>query len=162
MEYILAPWRENYVKNVSKMTGCIFCEALKKKNDRQAYILYRGKYNFILLNRYPYTSGHLMIAPQKHSSSLDQAEKESTYEFIDLLKLCLRVLKQKFDPQGFNAGMNIGQSAGAGIPDHYHIHVIPRWTGDSNFMPLVSRTKVIMQDLNQTYDLLYPLFQKSI
>jgi len=162
MEYILAPWRKNYVKNVSKMKGCIFCKALEMENDRQAYILYRGKYNFILLNRYPYTSGHLMIAPHKHSSSLDQAEKESTYEFIDLLKLCLQILKQKFDPQGFNTGMNIGQSAGAGIPDHYHIHVIPRWTGDSNFLPLVSQTKVIMQDLNQTYDQLYPLFQKSV
>lgn len=161
MEYIYAPWREEYVKKVFKMKECIFCRALKLKNDKEAYILYRGKYNFIVLNKYPYTPGHLMIAPYKHLDSFEQAEKESTDEFSNLLKLCLKVLRKKYNPHGFNTGMNLGQSAGAGVAKHYHLHIIPRWVGDSNFMPLISKTKVVIEDLEITYSRLSPLFQKE-
>ena len=161
MEYIYAPWREEYVKKVFKMKECIFCHALKLKNDKKAHILYRGKYNFIVLNKYPYTPGHLMIAPYKHLDSFEQAEKESTDEFSNLLKLCLKVLRKKYNPHGFNTGMNLGQSAGAGVAKHYHLHIIPRWVGDSNFMPLISKTKVVIEDLEITYSHLLPLFQKE-
>jgi ATP adenylyltransferase len=161
MKYITAPWREEYVKKASKMTECIFCLAIDKKEDREALILYRGEQNFIILNRYPYTPGHLMIAPYKHIDSIEKANKDSTDEMIDLLKLSLKKLRQLYRPQGFNTGMNIGRSAGAGVADHYHLHVIPRWTGDSNFMPLVGKTKVVIEDVNSSYDKLVDLFRKG-
>jgi len=161
MEYISAPWREEYVKNIYKMNECIFCRALKLKDDRKAFILYRGTYNFILLNKFPYTPGHLMIAPYRHLAFYERAKKESTDEMTDILKLSLKMLKKNYNPHGFNTGMNLGHCAGAGVADHYHLHVIPRWIGDSNFMPLVGKTKVTLEDLNTTYDRLFPLFQKE-
>jgi ATP adenylyltransferase len=161
MEYISAPWREEYVKNIYKMTECIFCRALKLKDDKKAYILHRGTHNFIMLNKFPYTPGHLIIAPYKHIASFDKARKEITDEMTDFLKLSLKVLKKKYHPHGFNTGMNLGNSAGAGVADHYHLHVIPRWVGDSNFMPLVGKTKVTLEDLNTTYNRLLPVFQKG-
>jgi ATP adenylyltransferase len=158
MDYISAPWRAKYVKNVTKMKGCIFCKALKSQDDRKALILHRGKYNFIMLNKYPYTPGHLMIAPYEHIDSIEKAEKNSTDELTDLLKLSLQALREAYKPQGFNMGMNIGHSAGAGVATHYHLHVIPRWKGDSNFMPLVGKTKVVIEDLGMTYKNLLPFF----
>jgi ATP adenylyltransferase len=159
MEYITTPWREEYVKNVFKMKECVFCQALKKKKDKAFYVLYRGNHNFVLLNKYPYSPGHLMIAPYKHLDSIELAEEESTEEMMELLKKCLKILRKEYRPQGFNTGMNIGHSAGAGVADHYHLHVIPRWIGDANFMPLVGKTKVMLKDLNTTYDQLFPHFQ---
>ena len=161
MEYITAPWREEYVKKLFKMNECIFCHALKLKDDVKAFILFRGIHNFIMLNKYPYTPGHLMIAPYKHISSFERTKKESTDEMADLLKLSLKILKKNYRPHGFNTGMNLGQSAGAGVSDHYHLHVIPRWTGDSNLMPLVSNTKIFLEDLKITYKRLLPLFSKE-
>ena len=131
------------------------------KNDRNAFILYRGKTNFIVLNKYPYTPGHLMIAPYRHLSSFERAKKESTDEMVDLLKLSLSILKKKYRPHGFNTGMNLGNSAGAGVADHFHLHVIPRWIGDSNFMPLVGKTKVVIEDIVTTYAQLLPSFQRA-
>lgn len=161
MEYISAPWRAKYVKNAFKMKECIFCQVLKEKNDPENYILYRGTDNFIILNRYPYTPGHLMIAPYKHIDSCEKASNESCYEMMDLLKLSIKNLRQYYNPQGFNTGMNIGRSAGAGVADHYHLHVIPRWTGDSNFMPLIGQTKVVLESLDKTYNQLVGLFQEQ-
>ena len=160
MEYISAPWREEYVRQIYKMNECIFCRAMKLKNERDALILFKGTHNFIVLNKYPYTSGHLMIAPYKHLATFEEAKKESSDEMTDLLKLSLKALTKEYRPHGFNTGMNIGKSAGAGVADHYHFHVIPRWTGDSNFMAIVGKTKVMMNDLETTYDRLFPLFQK--
>lgn len=161
MEYIPAPWREEYVKNVFKTRGCIFCRALKRKEDGKTHILYRGKHNFIILNRFPYTPGHLMIAPYRHQAFFERSGKETSDEMADLLKISVRILKKQYRPHGFNTGMNLGQSAGAGVASHYHFHVIPRWSGDSNFMPLVAGTKVFTEDLRTTYDRLQPLFQKE-
>jgi len=161
MDYITAPWREEYVKKVCQMNECIFCQALKLKNDRKAYILFRGIHNFIMLNKFPYTPGHLMIAPYTHIASFERAKKESTDEMTELLKLGLKILRKNYHPHGFNTGMNLGRSAGAGVADHYHHHVIPRWTGDSNFMPIVGKTKVVIEELNTTYERLLPLFQKE-
>jgi ATP adenylyltransferase len=161
MEYISAPWREAYVKKVCRMRGCVFCRALRMKDDRAACILLRGRHNFIILNKFPYNPGHLMIAPYRHTASLERAPKETSDELAELLKLSLRVLKKSYRPQGFNAGLNLGRSAGAGVVHHYHLHVIPRWQGDSNFMPLVSRTRVVMEDLESAYRRLCPLFQRA-
>ncbi len=161
MEYITAPWREEYVKKVSTAKDCIFCRALKKSDDKTAYILYRGNHNFIILNKFPYNPGHLMIAPYQHISRIEAASKESTDEMNDLLKLSLKILREHYQPHGFNTGMNFGQSAGAGVVDHYHLHVVPRWTGDSNFMPLFSSTKVVIEDLKTTYKSLRALFKKT-
>jgi ATP adenylyltransferase len=161
MEYITTPWREEYIKKLIKMKGCIFCQALKKKNDKQSFILYRGIHNFVLLNKYPYTPGHLMIAPYKHLASIELAEKEATDEMTELLKKCLTLLRKQYNPHGFNTGMNIGQCAGAGVADHYHLHIIPRWAGDSNFMPLIGNTKVVLEDLYTSYDKLLRYFEKA-
>jgi len=161
MEYIFAPWRKEYVRKISEMSECIFCRALKMKDDKKAFILYRAEKNFIVLNKYPYTPGHLMIAPYDHLSSFDRAKKESTDEMADLLKLSLRILRKQYRPHGFNAGMNLGNSAGAGVADHFHLHVIPRWTGDSNFMALVGKTKVVIEDVETTYSQLLPSFQRA-
>ena len=161
MEYISAPWRGPYVRQVFRMRGCVFCRALKVRDDRSAHILYRGKYNFVLLNKFPYTPGHLMIAPFRHTASFDRVGKEASAEMASLLQLSLKILKKSVRPHGFNAGMNLGQSAGAGVVHHYHLHVIPRWHGDSNFMPLVSQTRVLIEDLDSTYDRLLPLFRRE-
>ena len=161
MEYISAPWRGPYVRQVFRMKGCVFCRALKARDDRAAHILFRGKFNFVLLNKFPYTQGHLMIAPYRHTAAFDRMAPEASAEMAGLLQMSLKVLRKSHRPHGFNAGMNLGQSAGAGVVNHCHLHVIPRWHGDSNFMPLVSETRVLIEDLDSTYDRLRPLFQKE-
>jgi ATP adenylyltransferase len=143
------------------MKGCIFCDALKSNADNKAYILLRGTDNFIILNKYPYTPGHLMIAPYKHLAFFEQAKKDSSYEMIEFLKLSMKIIREQYKPQGFNTGMNLGKCAGAGVADHYHLHVIPRWTGDSNFMPIIGNTKLTIEDIEETYRKLAPLFKKE-
>jgi ATP adenylyltransferase len=159
MEYITAPWRTDYVKQVFKMKGCVFCRALRQKDDRKCFILYRGRHNFVMLNKYPYNPGHLMIAPYEHLGSIEMADNKSSSEMMELLAKCLVILREHYKPQGFNTGMNIGHSAGAGVADHYHMHIIPRWVGDSNFMPIVGKTKVVLEDLLTTYDQLLVHFR---
>ncbi len=161
MRYIVAPWRANYVRNALAMKTCIFCEALAQADDRSAAVLFRGRLNFILLNKFPYTPGHVMIAPCRHTGDFAKARPGEITEMAVLLRLAVKILGAAYRPQGFNAGMNLGHSAGAGIADHYHFHVIPRWTGDSNFMPLVGATRVAIEDLDTTYERLRPLFEKE-
>jgi len=158
MKYIAAPWRAEYVKNVFGMKDCVFCSALNHNNDKDVHILYRGHYNFIMLNKYPYNPGHLMIAPFRHCDSIEKAKKNASDEMMDLVKNTMSLLRRHYNPQGFNMGMNIGRSAGAGVDSHYHYHIIPRWIGDSNFMPIIGETKVVIEDLDTTYDELCPLF----
>jgi ATP adenylyltransferase len=161
VRYIAAPWREPYVRNVEQTKGCIFCRARRLKDAKRGYVLYRGAHSFILLNKFPYLPGHLMVAPYKHIASFEQSRKELSDEISDLLKMGLDILKKNYRPHGFNLGMNLGKSAGAGIADHFHFHLIPRWTGDSNFMPILGRTRVVIEDLDTTYARLRPLFQKK-
>jgi ATP adenylyltransferase len=161
MRYIATPWRERYVKRAVKMTGCIFCEALKLGDDRRALILHRGRTHFIILNRFPYNSGHLMIAPFRHTAAFERTGPAAAAEMTRLLKQTLRILGAHYRPQGFNVGMNLGRSAGAGVVEHYHLHVVPRWTGDANFMPLVAGTKMMTEDLRTTYERLLPMFNKK-
>jgi len=162
MEYINAPWRARYVKNVSRAEGCIFCQALKQEDDSKAFILHRGRHNFVILNKYPYTPGHLMIAPFRHLDSPEKATRAASHELWDIQALCLKILRSHYRPQGFNLGMNLGKCAGAGITDHYHIHLIPRWPGDSNFMPLVGETRVVIETLETTFAQLSPLFREHV
>jgi len=161
MRYISAPWRAEYVRNALKMKGCVFCEAVKGGDDRAAAVLFRGRRNFVLLNRYPYTPGHLMIAPNRHTADFAAARPDEAAELAELLRTALRVLRKAYAPHGFNAGMNLGPSAGAGVAGHYHLHVIPRWTGDANFMPIVGETRVFIEDLDTTYRRLRPLFDRE-
>jgi ATP adenylyltransferase len=162
MRYIAAPWRADYVRRgLPTGSRCVFCEARRSRDDRAATVLLRGRHNFILLNRFPYTPGHLMIAPNRHLADFAAARPAGAAELADFFQIALRVLGRAYGPQGFNAGMNLGASAGAGITGHYHLHVVPRWTGDSNFMPLVGGTRVFIEDLDTTYEKLRPLFDRE-
>jgi len=159
--YITAPWRGHYVRNALRMKDCIFCLALRGRDDRKAYILHRGRHNFIILNRFPYTVGHLMIAPFRHTADFGRVAKAASDELADLLKLSVRILGRWDKPHGFNIGLNLGVCAGAGVADHFHVHVVPRWPGDANFMPVLGETKIFIEDLSATYDRLLPLFRQA-
>lgn len=151
MKQIWAPWRIKYILDSSKKNGCIFCEKIKEKKDKKNYILYRGKTCFIIMNLFPYNSGHLMIAPYKHTSELEDLVEEELLEIMQLTKKSLNILKKSLSPDGFNLGINLGKIAGAGIDTHLHLHIVPRWSGDTNFMPVISSTKVISESLDDTY-----------
>ncbi len=154
MEQLWAPWRMEYIRS-DKSGECIFCKGLKGGDDRSNLLLLRGRGSSIMLNRYPYNSGHLMIFPNRHVKDLSLLEGGESTEIMDMLNLSIEVLKKTMNPMGFNIGINMGKCAGAGIEDHLHIHVVPRWEGDTNFMPVIGDTKVISQHLMETYDSLY-------
>jgi ATP adenylyltransferase len=139
-----------YIRS-SKQDGCIFCEMLER-DDRDALIVRRGRHAFLVLNRYPYNNGHFMSVPYRHVDSLENLSAEETAEMMALLSQGIVALRKGFNPEGFNIGANIGKVAGAGVKDHVHMHVVPRWAGDTNFMPLFGETRVIPQTLEQTYD----------
>ena len=147
MEYILG----------KKKRGCFFCNELKEKKSKENLILYQGEHVFVVMNKYPYTNGHLMVVPKRHCLSLEQLDNNELKEFFDLLKTSVRALKASFHPHGFNIGMNIGKVAGAG-EDHLHLHIVPRWAGDTNFMPVIGKTKVIPEYLGKTYQKLHSAF----
>lgn len=137
---------------MSQADSCIFCDAVKDPAaDEKHFVLHRGAHNFVILNLYPYISGHLMIAPYAHLGELDASPKEVTDEMMDLTKRCQTALREAYSPQGFNVGMNLGRAAGAGIADHLHLHILPRWAGDTNFMTSVGETRVLPEDLPTTY-----------
>jgi ATP adenylyltransferase len=137
---------------MSHADSCIFCDTVTNPaEDEKRFVLYRGAHNFVILNLYPYISGHLMIAPYAHLGELDAAPKEATDEMMDLVKRCQTALREVYRPQGFNVGMNLGRAAGAGIADHIHMHIMPRWAGDTNFMTSVAETRVLPEDLPTTY-----------
>ena len=137
---------------MSKADSCIFCDAARNPaDDERNFVLHRGAHTFVILNLYPYISGHLMIAPYAHLGELDAAPKEATDEIMDLTKRCQTTLREIYHPQGFNLGMNLGRAAGAGIADHIHMHLMPRWSGDTNFMTSVAETRVLPEDLATTY-----------
>ena len=150
MRKIWAPWRIEYVRNV-KGEGCIFCQKPEEKHDVQNYILFRGKSNFVMLNAYPYNPGHLMVAPYRHLAAFEELTDEELFEHFDLMRKCTKVLKGKYKPDGFNIGINLGRVAGAGVEGHVHTHIVPRWSGDTNFTTVVSDIRVIPQALVSTY-----------
>jgi ATP adenylyltransferase len=159
MKVIWAPWRMVYIKNARKSTGCIFCNKLRQRQDAANLILFRGTHGFVMMNLYPYNSGHLMVAPHAHVRSLEDLSAESTLDLIRLTNLSLRVLRSEVKPEGFNVGANLGRVSGAGIEAHVHLHIVPRWNGDTNFMPVFSQTKVIPEHLRATYRKLRARFQ---
>lgn len=140
--------------------ACIFCAAAEAKNTRATLTLYRDPDALVMLNRYPYTNGHLMVAPVAHEGRLFQSTDESLRALIRLTAESQRILSDVYQPDGFNVGMNFGQVAGAGIADHYHMHIVPRWSGDSNFMTVTARTRLVPEELETTFDKLQPLFAK--
>jgi ATP adenylyltransferase len=150
MEQIWAPWRIEYIEN-PREGGCILCQKPKEGNDEANFILYRGQHNFVILNAFPYNPGHLMVAPYQHTANLQDLTHEKIIEHFEIIKKGLELLKVTLKPAGFNIGLNIGKVAGAGIEGHLHTHIVPRWQGDTNFMPVLSDTKVISEGLAATY-----------
>jgi ATP adenylyltransferase len=149
-----APWRLSYVKDASKDSdeGCIFCTAPAAKDDRGNLIVHRGKRSFVILNKFPYTNGHLMVAPYDHLATLPALDAETVAEVMALAQRAIVVLDETYGPQGYNAGLNQGRIAGAGFADHIHLHVVPRWAGDTNYMPVIGDTRVMPQSLEDSYD----------
>ncbi len=154
-----APWRASYIRG-KRGTGCIFCNALQEDRDRENLVVFRGAGAFVILNRFPYNAGHLMVVPHRHCSAPEDLEATEAAEIWSLLVRSKAALGASFQPHGFNIGINVGQAAGAGIADHLHLHVVPRWTGDTNFMPVLGGTDVVSLDLTETYEALASYFAK--
>ena len=146
------------MSTAARQTGCIFCHALSEADPAISLIVYRGKENFVILNRYPYNNGHVMIAPYEHTSNPAEVRPEVLDEMMRLSQRVLKALREIYNPDGFNLGMNLGRSAGAGIEEHYHLHVLPRWNGDTSFMSTVADTRVIPEDFTTTLAKLAPYF----
>jgi len=151
MNHIWSPWRMEYIENNNKEDGCVFCIEQAKQDSAENLIAYRGKLSYVILNRYPYTSGHLMVNPFEHVSDLEELDSATRAEMMELTSRCTTVLKQIYNAQGFNVGVNIGEAAGAGVLGHVHIHIVPRWKGDTNFMSSVGQTRVLPEMLEDTY-----------
>jgi ATP adenylyltransferase len=161
MEHLWAPWRSTYMKSKGDRSKCIFCDALAAGRDQETLIVHRARFNFVILNRYPYTSGHLMVAPYQHVSRLQQVDEATVEEMMRLTRRAERLIEQEYNPQGLNIGMNLGEAAGAGIEQHIHLHVLPRWMGDANFMTSVGDTRVLPEDLSKTFAKLDKAFKQE-
>lgn len=151
MERLWAPWRMEYITNADKTEGCIFCKFPAETDDAKNLLLYRGEHSLLMLNAYPYSNGHLMVAPYRHTADLNDLEDPELLELTHLVRKAVNLLKETFHPDGFNVGVNMGRVAGAGIADHVHIHVVPRWNGDTNFMPVLGDVRVIPESLQSVY-----------
>lgn len=164
MDILWAPWRSKYVSETSKTksNSCLFCDVVNKKEDKVNWILYRGKFSYIILNAFPYNPGHLMIVPYKHTSSIELLDSSEIMEITTLLKVSIKVIRKVYLPDGFNIGINIGRVAGAGIDQHVHVHIVPRWNGDANFMPVIGGVKVLPEMLEDTYNKLKPEIERII
>lgn len=158
MDVLWSPWRYDYIKSGSETApeisgGCVFCDILNNPaNDEEKFILKRAGFNFVILNIYPYVSGHIMIVPYEHIADLDKASKETSDEMMDLTKRCQTALREAYNPDGINLGMNLGKAAGAGVAGHFHMHILPRWYGDANFMTSIGQTRTIPESLPDTFE----------
>jgi len=152
MDYLWTPWRYQYITATGAIGECVFCAAARNPDDRASLIVHRGEQNFVILNRYPYTSGHLMVVPYQHAAALEDVSEETAAEMMRLARSSVRHLKTLYHPEGLNLGLNLGKSAGAGIAGHLHLHVLPRWTGDTNFMTVVAETRVLPESLEETWE----------
>lgn len=161
MRPLWAPWRMDYVTS-PKSGANIFEEKMNSDNDRENLVLFRGKLSFILMNLYPYNNGHLLIAPYRKVNSMERLDSDESSEIMKLSQESMRVLRESMNAEGFNMGLNVGKAAGAGIEEHLHFHIVPRWNGDNNFMPSVGNTKVMVQGLEDTYDMLKPEFDRIV
>ncbi len=150
-EQLWAPWRLQYIESAEKYPGCIFCDFPKEDADATRYIVHRSSHAFIILNAFPYSNGHLMVVPYKHTASLESLSDEELLDIMQLNRLGVALLKRVFKPHGYNLGVNMGTVAGAGIADHIHWHIVPRWNGDTNFMPVLADVRVIPESLEVCY-----------
>ena len=157
-EVLFAPWRYEYLV-AEKSRGCIFCEAAASTNEEESLIVYRGRRVFALLNRYPYTNGHFMIAPYNHHSRLSQSSGETLTELVETVARGEKILMESYRTDGLNIGVNLGSAAGAGVEDHYHVHLVPRWSGDTNFMTVAGGVRVVPEELSVTRRKLASLFE---
>ena len=152
MEFVWSPWRYDYMASIGKTSAsCVFCIGDDPSKDASRLVLYRGSLNFVILNLFPYTSGHFMVAPIVHTARFDEARTEQLAEMMELAQRGMRALTALYRPEGFNMGMNLGHCAGAGIREHFHLHVVPRWIGDANFMGITAETRVLPEELAVTY-----------
>ncbi|MHB0912133.1 MAG: HIT family protein [Armatimonadota bacterium] len=152
MERLWAPWRMQYIENCDKVEGCIFCVLPEEGEDEKNLILHRGKSAFIMMNSFPYNNGHLMVAPFAHTADMYALPDEVLLEVNHLVRFCTRLLSVTMQPDGFNLGVNLGRTAGAGVEGHIHWHIVPRWNGDTNFMPVVADVRVLPESLARTYE----------
>lgn len=150
MDRLWAPWRIEYILS-EKEEGCLFCRVISEDRDDENLILYRGEKAYIILNKYPYNNGHLMIVPYRHVPNIEDLDDDELLEICRLTILSIKLLKHVMKPEGFNIGANIGKAAGAGIEEHFHLHIVPRWVGDTNFMPIIGDTKVVVEAIRETY-----------
>ncbi len=161
MKNLWAPWRMSYLQGETDTSDeCIFCRVLREKHDTRNLILYRNTHAYILLNRYPYTNGHMMIVPVQHVASLEDLDIITMESVGSLTQLALKTLRLAYDPEGFNVGINIGEAAGAGVPGHVHTHIVPRWMGDTNFMTSLAETRVLPETLDVTHKRLTKLLNE--
>jgi ATP adenylyltransferase len=151
MDYLWTPWRYAYIKESQGTPGCIFCEKLKEKDDAKALIIHRGRHCFICLNAYPYSNGHSMVIPYAHLDELQKLPVDTANELIGLTQRLESALRKLYGPDGINVGVNLGKAAGAGVDGHVHLHILPRWFGDTNFMTVVGETRVLPEALETTY-----------
>jgi ATP adenylyltransferase len=152
MEHLFTPWRYTYITTADKAPSCLFCTKLAEGDDRQALIVHRAQHCFVMLNAYPYTSGHVMVAPYAHVDQLQKLAPEAAHEIMSLTQRLEGVLRRLYHPDGINLGMNIGKAAGAGVAGHIHMHVLPRWVADANFMSVIGETRLLPETLETTYD----------
>jgi ATP adenylyltransferase len=159
MKQLWAPWRMAYIENGSKETDCIFCTKFQSPDRRGALVLMATAHTVVMLNKYPYNNGHLLLAPKCHENNLSGLSAEQYIDLNETLRRSIQAIREVFKPGGVNVGMNLGKCAGAGIEDHLHWHIVPRWEGDTNFMPVTGETRVMPQHLLDSYDRLQPHFQ---
>ena len=153
MDFIWSPWRFDYLASGGvKAPSCVFCVGEDRTHDAERLIVFRGTHNFIILNLFPYTSGHLMVAPYEHLDTIVSAKADQLTEMMQLSQKSIALLQKLYRPDGFNLGMNLGSAAGAGVREHFHLHVVPRWIGDASFMTIVGETRVLAEDLHKTYE----------
>jgi len=159
MKHLWSPWRMEYIENDKEENGCVFCNVQALTDGTENLIAHRGEHSYVILNRFPYTSGHLMVLPFGHVSNLEELDSATRAEMMELASRCTTILKDIYRPQGFNVGVNIGEAAGAGVLGHVHIHIVPRWMGDTNFMSAIGETRVLPESLEDTYTRVQAAFQ---
>jgi ATP adenylyltransferase len=152
------PWRFQYVSKEKRPEGCIFCDLPREGKDEENLIVHRARFNYVILNRYPYTTGHLMVVPFKHTDSLQGVDEDTAQELFALVRVADGKLREVYNPKGMNLGMNLGEAAGAGIAEHIHMHILPRWIGDANFLTVIGETRILPEELAETYRKLKAVF----
>lgn len=166
MEKLWSPWRSKYIESFKpgavKDERCLFCRVIEEDNDEKNFVIYRSERSIIIMNLFPYNSGHLMVVPKQHSATFNELDEETCVDCMRNMKLSMNIINDAIHPHGFNVGANIGRIAGAGIEDHVHFHIVPRWTGDSNFMPIINDVKVISEAMEDTRHKLIASLDKAL